>query len=148
MWATALMLMNLASPSRPRKNYFGMLELRWFARVSNRRTFPQDAQKGGLLTRPTPARQDAPFRGQGRNSAADPRFTFHASRFRLPWNDARTKLADFFSILLEAATCESLGHWRGRAGFLRSSSRSLCGFVWGHGLTPFSRTYESFFRFN
>ena len=67
MWATALMLMNLASPSRPRKNYFGMLELRWFARVSNRRTSPQDAQKGGLLTRPTPARQDAPFRGQGRS---------------------------------------------------------------------------------
>jgi hypothetical protein len=27
----------------------------------------QDAQKDDLLTRPTPARQDAPFRGQGRN---------------------------------------------------------------------------------
>ena len=28
------------------------------------------------------------------------RFTFHASRFTLLWNDARTTLADFFSILL------------------------------------------------
>ena len=29
--------------------------------------FPQGAQKGHLLTRPTPARQDAPFHGQGRS---------------------------------------------------------------------------------
>jgi hypothetical protein len=27
----------------------------------------QDAQKGGLLTRPAPVRQDAPFRRQGRS---------------------------------------------------------------------------------
>jgi hypothetical protein len=33
----------------------------------NGRALPQDAQKGDLLTRPTPARQDAPFRGQGRS---------------------------------------------------------------------------------
>ena len=33
----------------------------------NRRTLPQDAQTGDLLTRPTPARQDAPFHGQGRS---------------------------------------------------------------------------------
>ena len=37
---------------------------------------------------------------QGRSPAADPRFAFHASRFTLLWNDARTPLADFFSILL------------------------------------------------
>ena len=36
-------------------------------------------KKARLLTRPTPARRDAPFRGQGRSSAADPRFTYHAS---------------------------------------------------------------------
>ncbi|MGH7218745.1 MAG: hypothetical protein ACREI1_00255, partial [Nitrospiraceae bacterium] len=41
-------------------------------------------KKARLLTRPTPARQDAPFRGQGHNFAADPRFTFHASRFTVP----------------------------------------------------------------
>jgi len=57
-------------------------------------------KKARLLTHPTPARQDAPFRGQGRNFAADPRFTFHASRFTAPGSDARTLLADFFSILL------------------------------------------------
>jgi hypothetical protein len=37
---------------------------------------------------------------QGRNSAADHRFTFHASRFTVPGSDARTRLAVFFSILL------------------------------------------------
>ena len=34
-------------------------------------------KKTRLLTRPAPARQDAPFRRQGRSSEADPRFTFH-----------------------------------------------------------------------
>jgi len=37
---------------------------------------------------------------QGRNSAADHRFTYHVSRFKVPGSDARTKLAVFFSILL------------------------------------------------
>jgi hypothetical protein len=37
---------------------------------------------------------------QGRSSEADPRFTFHASRFTVFGGDARTPLADFFSILL------------------------------------------------
>ena len=59
------------------------------------------AQKGGLLTRPTLARQDAPWPRQGRSSAADPRFTFHASRFTAPESEVRTPLADFFSILPE-----------------------------------------------
>ena len=31
-----------------------------------------------------PARQDAPCLKQGRSSSADPRFTFHASRFTVP----------------------------------------------------------------
>jgi hypothetical protein len=53
-----------------------------------------------LLTRPTPARQDAPFRRQGRSSATDPRFTFHISPFTALGSDARTLLADCFSILL------------------------------------------------
>jgi len=43
-----------------------------------------------LLTHPALARRDAPYPEQGRNSAADPRFTFHASRF--PGSDARTPL--------------------------------------------------------
>src|SRR2546426_11039548 len=37
---------------------------------------------------------------QGRSSASDPRFTFHASRFTVPGSDARPPLGDFFSILL------------------------------------------------
>jgi hypothetical protein len=53
-----------------------------------------------LLTRPSLAHRDAPCPRQGRSSAADPRFTFHASRFTVPLSDARTKLADLFSILL------------------------------------------------
>jgi len=72
-------------------------------------------KKADLLTLPTlavisPSRPEsaktdsspwnAPFPKQGRSSAADPRFTFHASRFTLPGSEARTPLADFFSILL------------------------------------------------
>jgi len=57
-------------------------------------------KKAADLTRPTPARRDAPFRGQGRRSTADPRFTFHCS-----WSNARTMLADFFSILLVLLLC-------------------------------------------
>jgi hypothetical protein len=38
-----------------------------------------------LLTHPTTARRDAPYPKQGRSSAADPRFMFHASRFTVPW---------------------------------------------------------------
>jgi len=41
-----------------------------------------------LLTHPTTARRDPPYPEQGRSSAADPRLTFHASRF--PGSDART----------------------------------------------------------
>jgi len=58
-------------------------------------------KKARLLTHPTPARRDAPCPRQGRSSEADPRFTFHASRFTVPESDARTMLADFFSILLD-----------------------------------------------
>ena len=56
---------------------------------------PQAVQKGGLLTRLTLARQDSPFRGQGRKGDA-PFATFHVSRI------CRTKLADFFNSLLGA----------------------------------------------
>ena len=61
-------------------------------------------KKARRLTRPAPARRDAPFRGQGRSSAADPRFTPHASRFTAAGSKARTPLADFFSILLASAS--------------------------------------------
>jgi len=57
-------------------------------------------KKARLLTRPTLARRDAPCPKQGRNSSADNRFTFHSSRFTVALSDARTPLADFFSILL------------------------------------------------
>jgi hypothetical protein len=102
-------------------------------------------KKATVLTRPTPARRDAPFRGQGRserrveevqtalrvgrspsqcvlaNGKAPPAFPTSEN---LPLSvealsDARTKLADFFSILL------------GQPGPLRKSgslsdSPSLC----------------------
>ena len=73
-------------------------------------------KKARLLIRPTPAAtsparpesaktasspRDAPYPMQDSNSSADTRFTFHASRFTVPGNDARTLLAGFFSILLE-----------------------------------------------
>ena len=37
---------------------------------------------------------------QGRSSSADPRFTFHTSRFTAAESDARKRLADFFNSLL------------------------------------------------
>ena len=53
-------------------------------------------KKVRLLTRPTPARRDAPFRGQGRSER-------RAEAYPLGYveglSDARTKLADCFSIL-------------------------------------------------
>jgi hypothetical protein len=58
-------------------------------------------KKARLLTRLTLARRDAPYPMQGRSSGADPRFTFHTSRFTVPESDVRTPLADFFSILLK-----------------------------------------------
>jgi len=58
-------------------------------------------KKARLLTRPTLARRDAPYPMQGRSSEADPRFTFHASRFTVLGSDARTPLAALFSILLD-----------------------------------------------
>ena len=72
-------------------------------------------KKAKLLTRPTlaataPARpesaktasspRDAPCPKQGRSSTADSRFTFHVLLFTVLESDARTKLTDFFSILL------------------------------------------------
>jgi hypothetical protein len=75
-------------------------------------------KKARLLTLPTPARQDAPFRRLGLSSAADLRFTFHTSRFTVPVSDARTPLADCFSILLKVAAdytdcaCSTKGTFR------------------------------------
>lgn len=57
-------------------------------------------KKARLLIRPSLARRDAPCPRQGRSSAAEPRFTFHVSPFTVLESDARTKLADVFSILL------------------------------------------------
>ena len=45
----------------------GSLRIRWLASPGQQNMIPQDAQKGDLLTRPTLARQDAPFREQGRS---------------------------------------------------------------------------------
>ena len=93
----------------PTPNLTGYGKTRWARRtfiglyVLNNRSAPRRMlKKARRLTRPTPARRDAPFRGQGRSSAADPRFTFHASRFTAAGSEARTPLADFFSILLDS----------------------------------------------
>jgi len=74
----------------------------------------QDSQKASLLARPilavtSPARpesakttsspRDASCPQQGHSSEADPRFTFHDSRFTVLLSEARTPLADFFSLL-------------------------------------------------
>ena len=49
------------------------------------------------LTRPAPARQDAPVRRRGRSER---RGESYSGPYVEPLGDARTNLADFFSILL------------------------------------------------
>jgi hypothetical protein len=66
----------------------------------NRGIPPRMLKKARLLTRPALARRDAPCPKQGRSSTADPRLTFHVLPFTVLEIEARTKLADFFSILL------------------------------------------------
>ena len=65
--------------SRLRKNYCGMQETQWLTGHGQQMKISQDAQKGGLLTRPTLARQDAPCPRQGRKGGA-PFATFHVLR--------------------------------------------------------------------
>jgi hypothetical protein len=60
----------------------------------------QDAQKGQTSHPPNPGAPRRALSHARPRSAADPRFTFHASRFTVPGSEARTKLADFFSFLL------------------------------------------------
>ena len=50
-----------------------------------------------FLTHPTPARQDAPLRWRGRSER---RGDSYSALYVEPLSDARTPLADFFSILL------------------------------------------------
>ena len=52
-----------------------------------------------LLTRPTPARQDAPFRRQGRSESKPEAYP---RGYVEDFDEPRTKLADCFSILLES----------------------------------------------
>ena len=89
-----------AISSRLQKTSMGAPKFHWPARIGQQENRAQDAQKGQTSHPPTLARQDAPCLWQGRSSEAGPRFTFHASRFTVPGSDARTPLADFFSILL------------------------------------------------
>ena len=66
-----------------------------------RRTSRILLKKARLLIRPTLTRRDAPCPKQGRSSTADPRFTFHVLPFTVLESEARTQMADFFSILLK-----------------------------------------------
>jgi len=54
-------------------------------------------KKASVLTRPTPARQDAPLRGQGRSER---RGESYSLPYAEPLSDARTQPEDFFNILL------------------------------------------------
>ena len=53
-------------------------------------------KKAPVLTRPAPARQDAPFREGGRSERRGEAYT---EPYVEPLSDARTMLAGFFSIL-------------------------------------------------
>ena len=74
-------------------NYCGTVEIRWPAHVGQQENREQDAQKGDLLIRPPWRAKTRLVRRQARSSAADPRFTFHASRITVGGSEARTPLA-------------------------------------------------------
>ena len=65
----------------------------WDKRSTPRRML----KKARLLTRPTPARQDAPFREQGRRRVETGGVP--SVGYVEDFDEPRTKLADFFSIL-------------------------------------------------
>ena len=71
-------------------------------------------KKASHLTRPAPARQGAPIRRQGRSER---RGEAYSVLYVEPLSDARTMLADFFSILLPAAHCRQQRS-RNRRSFL------------------------------
>ena len=54
-------------------------------------------KKAKLLTHPTPARQDAPFRGQGRSERESEAYVVWYVELM---SDARTQLESFFNILV------------------------------------------------
>jgi hypothetical protein len=60
-------------------------------------------KKASVFTRPTPARQDAPFHRQGRSEVRDATCLREALRRR-----QGTRLEDFFNILLVSGSLE--GH--------------------------------------
>jgi len=61
---------------------------------------PQDGQKVHCAHPPTPARRDAPLRRSGRSKR---RGEAYIEPYGEPLSDARTKLADFLTILLRVA---------------------------------------------
>jgi hypothetical protein len=72
-------------------------------------------KKTGVLTRPTPARRDAPFRGCDRSERSGEAYFFP---YVEPLSAARTKLEDFFNILLahivhdgSSRNCEVAMRW-------------------------------------
>jgi TusA-related sulfurtransferase len=78
----------VSSQRRLRKNYCGTVEIQWFARLGQQENTAQDAQKG------RPAR---PQRAKRRRRTL---------RYVEPLSEARTTLADFFSILLGKTVAE------------------------------------------
>ena len=112
--------------SRLRKNIVACRELNGSQAVDNRGRSRRMLEKARLLTCSTPARQDAPFRGQGGSERRGRRYRPHcvwavrplngswrtekpipcfrhprgSLRYVEPLSAARTKLTDFFSILL------------------------------------------------
>src|SRR5437870_637791 len=72
----------------------------------NRRIPCRMLKMARLLTRPTLARRDAPYPVQGRNSAADPRFTFHGS-----WEQSENEAGGLFQHPAKNSTRGSTGSY-------------------------------------
>jgi len=81
------------------------------------------------LTRPTPAHQDAPFR---RHGPSERRGESYSLRYVESLSDARTKPADFFSILLELHVEREIGASKdqGRIELLLDMKGTNERFVW------------------
>jgi len=74
------------------------------------------------LTRPTPVHQDAPFRRQGHSERSG---ESHSVPYVEPLSDARTPLADVFSILLGSKTKRPC-FLQKQGLFVRTASDATC----------------------
>jgi len=86
-----------------RKNYCGTVEIQWSARLGQQENTAQDAQKGQTSHPPNPG---APRRALSHARPQRAKWRRRTLRYVEPLSEARTPLADFFSILSDQGSAQ------------------------------------------